>query len=331
MKITKLDLFEDNNNNAGNDIQEENLSTFEKQQKLIQAQIEQLEEEALEKKKWTLGGESSVKNRPADSLLEEELEFERTSKPVPIITQEVTESIEDMIRRRIKEANFDDIPKRLPMKNSQNLIKNRNQMDVSEYKSSKSLAEIYEEEYGLKKNDDESSNTNITKELEKSHKEIESMYQLLSHKLDALCSAHFIPKPAQKEIDIKVNTSTITMEDAQPLSMSNETTLAPQEIYKPTVGIDSKEVKLKSGLIISKNELSRDDKNRLRRANKRKRSKMLKSKVENKKFKKNDKNDVIQTLKKANVTVIGKKGEKTDVYGEEKKENGPLTSNNLRL
>ena len=47
-----------------------------------------------------------------------------------------------------------------------------------------------------------------------------------------LCSAHFIPKPHQaKTIDIKV-TDSISMEDAQPLHVSNESRLAPQEIYK---------------------------------------------------------------------------------------------------
>ncbi|ODV62140.1 uncharacterized protein ASCRUDRAFT_74584 [Ascoidea rubescens DSM 1968] len=68
-----------------------------------------------------------------------------------------------------------------------------------------------EEEKGEDKvsHDDERLNFNISKELEKHCKEIESIYQLLSHKLDAVSSAHSIPKPAEKEVDIKVNTSTM--------------------------------------------------------------------------------------------------------------------------
>ena len=83
------------------------------------------------------------------------------------------------------------------------------------------------------------------------------------------------------------------MEDAQPLHVSNESRLAPQEIYK--IGDDEakgdgvkgkSQVQLKSGLSYSKDELSREDKQRLRRATKRKKAKAFNQRQETKRQRK---------------------------------------------
>jgi U3 small nucleolar RNA-associated protein MPP10 len=297
-------------------------------------------------------GEISSKDRPQDSLLDDpesaNLEFDRTAKPVPIITEDVTETIEDLIRRRIKNNEFDDLPKRFITDVSK--FHNRQKYELSEQKSTKSLAEIYEDQYNQV-----DENKEITDELKKKHDEISELFNQVSHKLDALCSAHFIPKPHQfKTIEIKVNdnAASINMEDSQPLHVSSESTLAPQEIYK--IGDDKpkangvlgrSEVQLKSGLSYSKDELSRDEKQRLRRANKRKRSKEFNQKQSIQKQKevhqqKTQPNankrqkvgQVIDTLSKAkNITVIDKKGQLRDVKGNLKKDNAPKGSNNLKL
>jgi len=346
-----LDLFADEEDDVSQS-KEENLSSFEKQQQKLQKEIEQLEAELVADKKWTMKGEISSKDRPQDSLLDDpesaNLEFERTAKPVPVITEEVTETIEDLIRRRIKNNEFDDLPKRFITDVSK--FHNRQKYELSEQKSTKSLAEIYEDQYNQV-----DENKEMNEELKKQHDEISELFNKVSHKLDALCSAHFIPKPHQfKTIEIKVNdnAASINMEDSQPLHVSSESTLAPQEIYK--IGDDKpkangvlgrSEVQLKSGLSYSKDELSREEKQRLRRANKRKRSKEFNQKQSIQKQKeihqqKTQPNankrqkvgQVMDTLSKAkNITVIDKKGQLRDVKGNIKKDNAPKGSNNLKL
>ncbi|SCU82738.1 LAME_0C02652g1_1 [Lachancea meyersii CBS 8951] len=315
MESAKLDLFadvddQDDSGEERNDAEE--LSTFQRQQLDIQRQIAQLEKEAVAEKKWALKGEVKAKDRPDDALLSEDLEFERTSKPVPVITAEVTESLEDLIRRRVLQYEFDDLARKVISSTSFSTPKPK--FDLSDSKSSKSLAELYEEDYK-----GSSQSTEISEELQKAHDEISELYNDLMYKLDALSSAHFIPKPAQKQLEVKIQSAAINMEDAQPLTMSTASTLAPQEIYKPGASRGTNEISLKNGAVMSRDELSREDKNRLRRALKRKRSKQSQSRSEQSK-KKSKRDDVIESLSQArNVTIIGKKGEKTDVKGNAKK------------
>lgn len=350
------DLFDDNLLEEEEEVSDElkpkeALSSFEKQQREIQAEIAKLEAELVADKKWTMKGEVKAKDRPEDSLLDDPetamLEFDRTSKPVPIITDEVTETLEDLIRRRIRNEEFDDLPKRLITDVAH--FHNKQKFELSEQKSAKSLAELYEDDYNKVDADKE-----VNEAVQAQHDEITELFQKVNHKLDSLCSAHYIPKPHQyKTIEIKVTdnaAAAISMEDAQPLHIDSGASLAPQEVYK--IGNDKvaadgakgrSQVLLKSGLSYSKDELSTEDKQRLRRANKRKKTKAYNEKrdiLELKDKQNGEKNpnkrqkvgEVVDTLAKAkNVTVIGKKGELTDVKGNAKKNTGPQTSNSLKL
>ncbi|CUS22211.1 LAQU0S05e00188g1_1 [Lachancea quebecensis] len=325
MESAKLDLFAE----VGDDETRpevdpvSRLSTFQRQQLDIQRQIAQLEKEAVAEKKWALKGEVKAGDRPEDALLTEDLDFERTSKPVPVITSEVTESLEDMIRRRIQQREFDDLARRVEA--NLNFSSVRTQFELSDSKSSKSLAELYENDYNNVPQDSEAS-----EELKRTHEEISELYNKLVYSLDALSSAHFIPKPAQKTLEVRVQTPAINMEDAQPLTMSTAPMLAPQEVYAPGASRSTNEISLKNGVVMSRDELSKDDKNRLRRALKRKRSKQLerKSGLAQKKSKKDS---VIQTLSSAkNVTLIDKRGDKRDVKGNIVKD-GNTGSKNFKL
>ncbi|GEQ66498.1 hypothetical protein JCM33374_g161 [Metschnikowia sp. JCM 33374] len=330
-----------------------NLSSFEKQQQKLQAEISELEAELIAEKKWTMKGEVKSGDRPADSLLNDDeaptLEFDRTSKPVPVITDEVTETIEDLIKRRIRNDEFDDLPRRLITDVGKFVQKKKT--EVSDQKSAKSLAEIYEDEYhGVEPED------KLSEEVQAAHEEISDLFTKLNYKLDSLCSAHYIPKPNEfKSIEIKVSDApaSITMEDAQPLHVSDEVKLAPQEIYK--IGDDkpkadgargNSQVQLKSGLSYSKDELDREDKQRLRRAKKRAKSKHFNELKEIKEQREKEKpkdekegdrkrqrvGDVVDTLSKAkNLTVIDKKGQLRDAQGNLKKSSGAQTSNDFRL
>jgi U3 small nucleolar RNA-associated protein MPP10 len=275
----QADFFgEDANANANEeDEQEEHLSNFEKQQRELQKQISELEAESIAEKKWTMKGEVSGKQRQTDTLLQEELEFDRTAKPVPVITQETTETLEEIIKRRIVNQEFDEIPKRII--SELNNFKPSKKINVSEEKSTKSLAELYEDEYAGKTGDDK-----VTEELEAAHNEISELFKDVTYQLDSLYSSHFVPKPKEKLLDVRIDTSTIAMEDAQPLTMASSNTMAPQEIYKMGTKIGKNEVVLKSGVVMAKAELERDDKQRLHRAKKRKQH--LQSKDESQKKKK---------------------------------------------
>ncbi|CCH60812.1 hypothetical protein TBLA_0D03120 [Henningerozyma blattae CBS 6284] len=327
MDAAKLDLFEDETDDEEeltSNKPEKKLSTYEKQQLEIQKQIEILEEEAIAEKKWALKGEVKAKDRPEDALLTEDLEFDRAAKPVPIITSEVTESLEDMIRRRIKNYEFDDLPRRTIHDITNKPFKPK--FELSDTKSTKSLAELYENDYNGTKDEDE-----ISEELRMAHNEITDLFNDLCYKLDALSSAHFIPKPLKKSLEVRVETAAISMEDAQPLTLSTSSTLAPQEIYKVGKSENGNEVRLKNGVTISKDEMTREDKGRLRRSMKRKKSKAFAAR-EDKPSKKSKKESVIDTLSKAkNVTIVNDKGEKRDVRGNIRKAENGITSNNVKL
>lgn len=81
-------------------------STHERRQHKLAEQIRRLESENVAKRAWQLSGEVSSRARPMNSLLEEDLGFEHLGKPVPIITAEVSESIEALIKRRIIAGEF---------------------------------------------------------------------------------------------------------------------------------------------------------------------------------------------------------------------------------
>jgi U3 small nucleolar RNA-associated protein MPP10 len=82
------------------------LSTHERQQEKIKKRIEQLEKSNLDPKHWTLQGEITAAKRPKNSALEVELDFEHAVRPAPVITEEVTASLEDIIRSRIIEVGY---------------------------------------------------------------------------------------------------------------------------------------------------------------------------------------------------------------------------------
>jgi U3 small nucleolar RNA-associated protein MPP10 len=71
----------------------------------------------------------------------------RTSKPAPVVTQAFTTSMEDMIRRRIKESNFSDV---LPPKEAKAVSSEEGaaaEIDLSQEKSKQGLGEVYAEEF----------------------------------------------------------------------------------------------------------------------------------------------------------------------------------------
>lgn len=321
----RRDIFEDDltPDEDAPDGKDDPRSTHQKRQAALTAEIRRLEAAAVAKRDWTLSGEARAADRPINSLLEENLEFERAGKPIPVITQEVSEDIEALIKRRILAREFDEVIRRRPG----NLATGagdtkRGRFEFEDTKAQQSLAEVYEAEH-LKTVDPEGYTDKRDEKLKKEHAEIEQMWADVSAKLDALSSWHYKPKPPSASINVVTDVPTITMEDARPAAggdVGGASMLAPQEVYKAGEARNKKEeVVTGSGLPVGREEMTRDEKTRRRRREKeriRKAGGLLPAKGRKEVGKKaKEKQGIIGDLKKGGVRVIGKKGEIRDVEG----------------
>lgn len=329
MAAVRRDIFEDEGSPDDDEPPsdpEDRRSSHQKRQAALTAEIRRLEAAAIQKRDWTLSGEARAADRPLNSLLEEDLEFERVGKPVPVITEEVSEDIEALIKRRILAREFDEVIRRRPgslATAGNNSERRRGMFELLDTKPEQSLAEVYEAEH-LQKTDPAAHPSKADQKLEAEHKKIEALWKEMSAKLDALSSWHYKPKPPSADVNVVADVPTVTMEDARPAGVGGdvggESMLAPQEIYKAGESRDkAKEITTRGGLPVGREEMTRDEKLRRRRREKERIRKSgqgisaKKGEVNGKKAE--DKRNVIHDLKKGGVKVIGKKGELRDVEG----------------
>ncbi|KAI0386802.1 Mpp10 protein [Hypomontagnella monticulosa] len=311
-------------------------SAHERRQAKLAEEIRKLEAANVAKREWTMSGEAKAVDRPMNSLLEEDMDFEHVGKPVPVITAEVSESIEDMIKRRILAQEFDEVIKRRPDANEFSSNTRRGLVELDDTKAKQSLAEIYEEEHVKNANPD-SYVSKADEKLRKEEKEIEQMWKEVSASLDALTSWHYKPKPTAPSLTVVSDVATISMEDAQPTTAQGvsggDHTLAPQEIYKAGKDTAEKgEVVAKSGLPVAKQEMSREDKIRRRRREKeriRKAGGIGDKKPQSAKAQ--AQKQTIGDLKLGGVKVINKKGEIVDMEGNKAKAAKAASSSSFKL
>ncbi|KAH0372181.1 Mpp10 protein, partial [Aureobasidium melanogenum] len=328
MEKVHRDLFDDVTDDEED---EENLdpadprsrrSAHERRQAALTEEIRRLEAANVAKRDWTLSGEARATDRPVNSLLEEDLEFERVGKPVPVITAEISESLEELIKRRILAEDFQDIIRRRPDDLATGSSSRRGRLDfeLDDSKSKKSLAEMYEEEH-LKATDPNYVDAKDEK-TQKEQREIDALWRDISNKLDSLSSWHFKPKGPATQLDIRVDAPVVRLEDARPTAGAEAAAasqLAPQEIYKAGEAAEKAEAEIatRGGLVVNREEMSREERKRRRRRDKEREKKSLAnidpSKKESKKTK--ERKGIISDLKKGGVKVIGNKGQITDVSG----------------
>jgi len=325
ISAVRRDIFEDDltPDEDASDERTDSRSSHQKRQAALTAEIRRLEAAAVAKRDWTLSGEARAADRPINSLLEEDLEFERAGKPIPVITQEVSEDIEALIKRRIIAREFDEVIKRRPgsLATAGGDVK-RGRFELEDTKPQQSLAEMYEAEH-LKTVDPEGHTDKRDEKLKKEHAKIEQMWADVSAKLDALSSWHYKPKPPSARINVVADVPTISMEDARPATggaVGGESMLAPQEVYKAGDARNKKEeVVTGSGLPVGREEMTRDEKTRRRRREKeriRKAGGLVPPKGGKETGKKTkEKQGIIGDLKMGGVRIIGKKGEIKDVEG----------------
>lgn len=353
ISAVRRDIFEDDDGVSGNE--EENSddnpsaphpsrrSRHEIAQARLAAEIRRLEAASVTKRDWTLSGEARATDRPINSLLEEDLDFERAGKPVPVITNEVSEDIEAMIKRRILAREFDEVIRRRPDNLATETIR-RGRFELDDTKPQQSLAEIYEAEHLRASNPDTYMDATSTK-LKQDTDAAQALWKEVSAKLDALCSLHYRPKPPEASISVVADVPAITIEDARPSAGADmgggaASMLAPQEIY--VAGEDrgkedkKREIITKGGTAVSREEMEQDTRKRRRRRTKERirksdgglpaaagggLTKNVRNGGENMKKKKKSttttttEKEVMNQLKKGGVRIIGKKGDIRDVNG----------------
>ncbi|NXO76795.1 MPP10 protein, partial [Sitta europaea] len=242
-------------------------SSFEKRQEKMSKKIKSLEEALLEEKPWQLKGEVTGQKRPENSLLEETVLFDHAVRMAPVITEETTFQLEDIIKQRILDEAWDDVvPKEKPKEEA---FEYKKRISLDHEKSKLSLAEIYEQEY-MKLHQQKTE-----EEENPEHKEIQEMMDSLFQKLDALCNFHFTPKPPVPEVKIVSNLPAISMEEVAPVAVSDAALLAPEEIKEKNKAGDVKTDAEKTATD-KKRELRRKKlRKRMKRREKEKRQKLL--------------------------------------------------------
>jgi U3 small nucleolar RNA-associated protein MPP10 len=175
-------------------------STFEKEQERMAKMIADLEEENIAEKEWMLRGEVAAHIRPINSLLEQDVDFEQISRAAPPVTEEVTQTLEQIIRQRIQDKAWDDVERReaeLP------IVQAMKGPEISSEKSQKSLSQVYEESAisaAAKGNDggvktmDENDGSNLDPKTKAAHDEIKILFAKICNKIDALSHFKFTPQ-----------------------------------------------------------------------------------------------------------------------------------------
>ncbi|XP_070683687.1 U3 small nucleolar ribonucleoprotein protein MPP10 [Pempheris klunzingeri] len=263
----------------------ESKSSFEKRQEKMSQKIEELENAALAEKPWQLSGEVTAQTRPENSMLEEDVEFEQTCRMAPAITEETTLQLEDIIKQRIKDQAFDDVVRK--EKPKEEVFEYKKRLTLDHEKSKQSLAEVYEQEY-LKQTQQKTEK----EEENPAHVEIQKLMDTVFLKLDALSNFHFTPKPPVPEVKVVSNMPSIAMEEVAPVSTSDGTLLAPEEVKE----------KNKAGDILGDTEKTSTDKKRERRHKKTVKRVKIKEKEKRQKLKEASKGGENRKLSKAEVT-----------------------------
>lgn len=281
------DNFKQRVEKKSSDSKNETISKFQLDQEKLAKKISNLEQQNISEKPWQLKGEVSSERRPENSLLAEHVQFDHNTMPAPLITEETTKKLEDLILQRIKDSVWDDVVRKVKIIEQPFEYKRRITLDQE--KSKASLAQVYEQEFLKKQMDDK------TEEENPEHKEVKNMMRKLFAQLDALSNFHYTPKPPEPEVKIINNLPAIAAEEPTPSAVADSSLMAPQEI------MDKAKFDIKSST--ERTETDKKHERRLKKKNQSRKRKFeeMKEKTNNKVTSKNKYNK-IEILKKLKET-----------------------------
>eukprot|EP00762_Andalucia_godoyi_P007052 ANDGO_07732.mRNA.1 U3 small nucleolar RNA-associated protein MPP10 len=220
----KKSLFDDEDEKEMKKLSQEDQTRFQRQLASMLGKISQLEEENLQKKTWTLRGEIGAKERPKNSLLEVDIDFDLGVSTAPrLVTEEENSSIEELIKMRIKTQLFDD-PVRIEAPSFET---EKEQQKVNDQKDSRGLGEVYEEEFAKALAGKPTSNP--------LHLEIATLFQKVAYKLDAMAGFSYVPKPISLAGSLERPQSVAAIQSDQlvPDAVGSLNMVAPQEVFDP--------------------------------------------------------------------------------------------------
>ncbi len=249
------DVSDDEAGKGASSSLESQMSAWEEEQMRLQGQIDELESKIVKPREWDQMGEMSAAKRPADSLLEKDLDFQYAGKVAEAITEEVTHELEELIKQRIIDGVFDDVERKLEDADDRKFVPKE---EVSSEKSAMGLAEVYEREYVDKVMVSEGGQTLKEQQLEAKHKEIAVLFASLCHKLDSLTNFHFAPKALKEEANIVTVAPAISMEEIIPMGVSEADRQTAHESYSSK----------NQGLPTADDEMSREERGAKRRGRK---------------------------------------------------------------
>ncbi|KAF3918128.1 hypothetical protein AA313_de0200578 [Arthrobotrys entomopaga] len=300
-------------------------SSYKQGQAQLDDQIRTLEKQNIEQREWVLSGEVDSQHRPFDSLLQEDLEFERIGQPVPVITQTTTASLEDMVKARILRNNFDEIQRRsLASRHTRTLTL------VPELDDSKPRNSLVETYMGVEGKDSVEQINNPNSKSKVLKTEIRELFVNIDHQLDMLSSKHFVPKNPNATISSIPDTRVVHFEEitlgtGHSLT-SGLSTLAPQEIYDPSsTSYQSYGSTKVSGIPISSHEISYSK--RTKEMGQRKRREKSKSKSDS-----NSKSgELLNSLQRGGVSLIKDDGHRVYISGSRERGKDTLSSSHVKL
>lgn len=248
----------------------------------MEAEIEQLENEQLEKKHWSQLGEAQATERPLNSLIELHVDMPMSHFAMKRAAAEAGAlgldeegdgddghvsklDLERVIKQRIADKIFDDVVPRAEERPADKAATEDPLEGLDTTKSRVGLGEIYAEQYEK----EILGNLGNEKETEEK-KNLKVLFAKLMYQLDSLCNNHFTPKPiAMTKAGHTGEAGAIQMEDAIPLTMVGSSRIsAPEDIKRP------------ERIEKSKSEMSPDEKKALRRSNKARRSQNMRQRLE---------------------------------------------------
>ena len=234
------------------------MTNHQKRQKAQLVEIERLEKQISGEKSWEMKGEVKKSDRPFESLIDAEYDVDINFKRAPLITPEVTRTIEDMIIARIKDERYDDV---LPKVTEPYKVVDKTLPEVSQEKSSVGLGQIYEDEFMESTTGTSASKSKNDEKENAICKEVDYLYEKVAKQLDALSHFHYTPKPTIAEPTFKaLEVSSISMEEVAPAFLNNATVAAPEQLKEKRTGRNS--------AFITEADIGRDDRKRLRKATK---------------------------------------------------------------